>query len=472
MRVQFIYTNQNQFPFPIAPLGILTLAAIIEKQGHSVAVTDLMFSKTPELDIENDIKDYSPDLVALSIRNYNNQDAINFESYIDKIRGFVDKIRKLTDAKVVCGGPGFTRMPEEIFQQTGVDFGLAGEAEESFPLLVAKLDQGKSVNDIPGIVMYVNEELHHNPSIPIHDLDVYPFQNVGLIDYQKYLDDGGYVGIETKRGCPNVCIYCDDSLVAGKSVRMKKPERVVDEIECIQNNYDLKDFYFADSLFTLPTNHFEAICRDICNRGIDIRFEAEATPKGINDQNARLLKEAGCIGIFFTIDTGSNKMLESLRKSFTKQEIVNAAHAFSHAKLPYAVCVNLGGPGETMETFQETISLLKTLPDYTAVFFGLGFKIERDTALDRIAQKEGVIDKDIDYIRKGIYFEKNFDRSFLNTIKDVCLENPGWIELHPLENDESDVMLEVLRNSRKRSRIKPGWLKVKELSLLRDVFSG
>jgi len=472
MRIQFIYTNRNKFPFPIAPIGILTLAAIVENQGHTVKVTDLMFSQNPKMDIERDIIHFKPQLIAISFRNYNNHDPLNFESYIDELNDYVDSIRKLTNAIIIIGGPGFTRLPTEIFQQVEVDFGLAGESEESFPQFVEKLEQGDSVNDIAGIVMRIGGEVHSKPCNYIYDLNKYPFQNVGLIDYQKYIDNGGYVGIETKRGCPNSCIYCDDSLIAGKAVRLKNPLRVIQEMKYIIENYGFRDFYFADSLFSLPTNHFEEICREIINSGLKIRFEIEATPQGINLENAFLLKKAGCIGVFLTIDTASPKILKTLKKSFTQQDIMNACKAFSSAKLPYALCVNVGGHGETLETYHETISFLKTLPASSAIFFGLGFKIEKNTELDRIAIQEKIIEKNVDYIRGGIYFAEGFEPGFSKIINEECLKNPGWVKLNLMDTGMTKESVDVLSFSKGRKKIKPAWLRTKELAMIKDILSG
>lgn len=462
MKVLFLYPNRNPFPFPIAPIGILTLAGILKEQGHQVEVIDLMFSESPEADIKGTIGAFAPDLVGISIRNYNNQDPINFDSYVEQIAGYVRLIRTQTAAAVVCGGAGFTRLPKEILAAIGADYGIAGEAEESFPLFLRKLTDGEGVESVPGIVYRDGTRIFQTAWLPLQDLNRYPFQDFGLIDYRRYLDQGGYVAIETKRGCPNECVYCDDSLIYGRSVRLKKPERVVDEIEHVLTTYGFRDFYFADSLFTLPTSHFQSICREIIRRDLRIRFETEATPAGISKENALLLKKAGCIGIFFTIDTGSPAMLRSLRKSFEIKDIYRAAEAFSSARLPYAVCINLGGPGETRQTFSETIQLLKNLPDYSAVFFGLGFKVEKGTGLDKMAKEIIMLNEDSDYIDRGLYFAEGFGPSFLTEINNICRENPGWVELHPEMLTGSDILMQPA--TKKKKPTKPGWLNVKRLS--------
>lgn len=462
MRILFIYPNRDRFPFPIAPIGILTLSSIVKERGHEAAVTDLMFSEDPKSDIEKDISRFRPDVVAISIRNYNNQNPLRFVSYIDEIKSYVDCIRMATKATVVCGGAGFTRLPKEILLEVGADYGISGEAEESFPLFLEQLALGVDMMNVPGIVANRGGVVFQKTWLPVRELDQYPFQDIGQIDYKKYLDNGGYVGIETKRGCPNACIYCDDSLIYGKKVRTKRPERVVDEMEFIINRYSYRDFYFADSIFTLPTSHFVEICGEIIERKININFEAETTPVGMTDRNVKLLKKAGCAGVFFGIDSGSARMLKALGKSFNTKDILVSAELFSSQKLPYAVCINFGGPGETVETFNETILLLKGLPDCSAVFFNIGFKIEMGTPLEEIALREGAIPKGIDYARDGLYFAKGFDSGFIKEINALCVENPGWVPLHPEESDLIGGTLEILKKIRKPDA-KPAWLKSKSL---------
>ncbi len=472
MRILFIYPNQDKFPFPIAPIGILILSAIIRDKGHKVAVTDLMFSNDPKTAIKNDIDSFKPDVIAISIRNYNNQNPLNFVCYIDCIREYVDFIRLICKATIICGGAGFTRLPEQIFKETGVDYGLCGEAEESFPVLIEHLaTDNKEMTKIPGIVLRKEDKVVRTPWIPVNNLNNYPFQDVSLIDYEEYIRNGGYVAVETKRGCPNSCIYCDDSLIYGKTVRVKSPLRVVDEIAHITNNFGYRDFYFADSLFTLPPEHFYMICKEILKRDLKIRFEIEAVPIGITQENVKLLKQAGCIGVFFGIDSGSPKILAALQKNFTVQDIKRVASIFSRAGLPYAVCINFGGPGETMKTFDETISLLKSLPDYSAVFMNIGFKIEKGTLLAQLALKEGVINKNTDLARNGSYFAPGFDASFAKKINELCSENPGWIPIYPKTVDQADDTFEGFRKLGKRKKTKPAWIKSKELFYLLKILN-
>ena len=193
------------------------------------------------------------------------------------------------------------------------------------------------------------------------------------IDNQRYFDEGGQAGFETKRGCPRLCIYCADPVAKGNEVRPRAPHSVGEEIENMQK-IGLDNLHTCDCEFNIPEWHAKEICREIIHRnlGDKIQWYAYCSPEYFTDELARVMRQAGCVGIDFGADHGDDSMLWRLGHSYTSDDLIRIREICLHHDIICMFDLLLGSPGETKDSIETTIRLMKKIkPDRVGISLGV-----------------------------------------------------------------------------------------------------
>jgi lipid biosynthesis B12-binding/radical SAM protein len=196
MKVLLISANVTLSPYPLYPLGVSIIAAVLTKAGHQVHQADFLQQNNSLDAIGREVREFGPDLVGISVRNIDNVNLMHEQYYIQNVKDLVSTVRGVSDAKVLLGGAGFSLIPELILNETGADYGIIGEGEV---LAVEFAD-----NAAKGI--YPKERL-------IGSTTRLPGAQIGSALYDErllefYLHSGNIASIQTKRGCTYKCVYC------------------------------------------------------------------------------------------------------------------------------------------------------------------------------------------------------------------------------------------------------------------------
>jgi anaerobic magnesium-protoporphyrin IX monomethyl ester cyclase len=255
-----------------------------------------------------------------------------------------------------------------------IDLGIAGEAEEVFPLL---LDNLAAPWTVPGTLWRIGEDsVAGTPGI-VHcrHLDSLPFPDWEIFDPRVYQEQNRYVasmGVETKRGCPNSCRYCLYPVLQGHCLRLRSPARVVDELEMLHQNYGIRAFHFTDAVVNQPAGHLKVICQEILQRRLEIGWTGFFREDALTDQDVALYQKSGLLTWYFSADGASDYSLRLLGKDLTRNQILQAAQlaAASGILTVYHFLVNL--PGETRDSVDQTRALLDHLFDLHAARGNLG----------------------------------------------------------------------------------------------------
>ena len=221
----------------------------------------------------------------------------------------------------------------------------------------------------------------------------FPPQRRDVVDNVRYLAEGGMGNIETKRGCDRKCIYCADPLIKGRSIRVRDPRAVVDEIEALLDR-GVDVLHTCDSEFNLPPTHATAVCEEMVSRkvGERVRWYAYMSPKPFTAGFASVLKRAGCVGINFGVDSGSDVMLARLGRDFTAQDILDTAGICRDHRMTFMFDLLLGGPGENRETVAETVALMRRA-DPDRVGTAVGVRMYPGTPFARAVKTEGSLEQ-------------------------------------------------------------------------------
>jgi radical SAM superfamily enzyme YgiQ (UPF0313 family) len=205
---------------------------------------------------------------------------------------------------------------------------------------------------------------------------------------------------------------------------------VVDEMEFISERFGVRNFFFTDGLFSFPPDHAMAICQELTERKLDISWGSDINPVSLSRELVSALKGAGCRSLALGIDTASKRMLKSYHKGFEKEDIAQAAKLLDEAEIPFACFILFGGPGETLDTVEETIDFLKDRPQ--RIFLRAGIRIYKGTELERQARREGVLREKHDMLSPTFYLSKELGEGFQERLDRYCEGRENWFSINKM----------------------------------------
>jgi len=208
------------------------------------------------------------------------------------------------------------------------------------------------------------------------------------------------IPIITSRGCPYRCIYCSKSVFGGK-YRANSPTYVVDEIEHLMEKFNVREIAFYDDVFTLDKKRVFAICEELGRRRIEIPWTCETRVNLVNKDLVEKMKKAGCYMIAYGVESGTQEILNNLKKDITLEQATRAFELTHKIGIQTIAYFMIGSPGETPKKIEETIKFAKKL-DSDFVQFSITTPFP-GTELFNLAIKEGIVSKDWDdYIYAGL----------------------------------------------------------------------
>ena len=450
---------------PVAPIGAAYLAGMLRAKGYSVNILDLCFVKDDVAAIIERINEYSPDIVGISLRNLDNSTAFGNQSYIERLKHLTDTVKQTTSAPMVIGGSGFSTSLEPLLNYLELDYGIVGEGELPLLQFVRGIEHGKDVTSVPGLVFRQAGETRRNQPDKFIVMDNLPLPAWDLVDLKKYLNHGGYGGIQTKRGCMFNCIYCNYPVIEGKCYRLRSPELVVDEIEMLHILHGVKHFFFVDSVFSFPEHHARDICREIIKRGLKISWEAMTNPRGITEELVELMERSGCIGVELGIDSASEEMLFNMGKNFTCDDISRTAKLYKRYGIPFSIYLLLGGPGETDQTIKETVDFLDQIDQPNQVLMNFGIRVYAGTPLAAAAVKEGRIENEDQLLRAVTYVSKELQTDYFPVLDSYCRSRLHWSNATDWNSPVSGIMMKVAQ----LLKLRPFWKNARILGYIRKV---
>ena len=417
--------NPNQMKPAVAPLALDYLAHALKESKFQVDLLDLCFSTNVSLEIKSYFARNDVMAVAVTLRNTDDTYLASQDFCIDRYKQVIDLLKARTDAPIVLGGSGFSIMPQAVLSYYGLDLGIWGEGELSLPLLVESIAAKRDYRDVPGLVFRSGEGFRINEPkyLALSRMDA-PERNT--VDNYRYFVEGGMGGVESKRGCPQGCIYCADPVGKGKKTRLRSPQSVVDEIESLLE-MGIDHLHFCDSEFNIPEGHARDICLELARRGLGdrLRWYAYASPVPFSRELAALCRKAGCAGIDFGADSGSDDILRCLGREFTVADLSRTAEVCHQEGITFMYDLLLGGPGETRESMRQTIEAMKRLaPDRVGVSFGV--RVFPRTRMAEMVREQGSL-KDNPNLHGTIEGNDNFFRPVFYVSSGLGADSAGYL---------------------------------------------
>jgi len=398
-----------------APAGLISIAGVLRRRGHNVRICQVhnhvLAQDEEDLpllreEIQALLRESSPDVVAISVRNVGAQRRpLNPFCLIQYYSAFYDArvvraLRMLSSVPVVIGGTAFSVEPGLYMKFVRPDYGLIGEGEESLPALLDALGAGREAADIPGLVRDASDmEGAARTCGHVTDMSILGAGACDVVaDFPgEYYLDGGFATVQTKRGCAMSCTYCTTPFFEGHRYRYRPMGHVIDEIKAYQEHWGAKHFFFVDATFNHPIDHALDLCNAILEAGLDIEWYSEVTAGAFNEELCRAMVRSGCIGVSLTPDSCCESVLKAYGKGFGVAEVKNAVTLLRKHGIPFQCHLIVGGPRETKETFAESVAFCSEhIKDEVAYFYDK-MVITRRAPVFQTAVNEGLIDPTIKY---------------------------------------------------------------------------
>ena len=344
------------------PIGIMSLSAVLKRAGHECVMFDQANPETPNEVIIEEIRRQRPALVGLSF--------LSTTSY-PYAKILARQIRAVdAEVRLAFGGVFATLNAQLVkLQCPEVDFVCRGDGEQLLLDLVERLEAPESV---AGVTWTKDGQLVHNPNRVLdRDLDQWPFpdrESLPLdfiesmpLDVPAVLSMERFTTMQTSRGCPWPCVFCDIPIFNEGKWRSRSAQHVVDEFtELQQSGYG--SVYFVDDHFLLQPKRIEAICKGINDEGITIQWGCEGRVDSTAQHLFPTMAKAHCRTLMFGVESGSQLVLDRLKKEQTLAEVETAVTNAKQAgiEIVHGFFV-VGTPDETVEDMRATFDFASKL---------------------------------------------------------------------------------------------------------------
>lgn len=338
-------------------LGLLSLAAVAEADGHTVQIYDpkrlIKWGKLPyDLTLYEraalDMLAARPQAVGFTALGCSFLFALNVAALLK---------RHEPDLPILLGGPHATMLHRQILERfPQFDIVVRHEADEIFPAVLANLGQ-RRFHEIEGMSWRGSRALglHFNPGKPIvKDLDRLP-----IVSYDHYpVSELGLdlLRIEAGRGCPFMCTFCSTASFFQRSFRLKSAGRLVVELDRLHSHYGFSDFKLDHDLFTVNRRKILEFCEAVNGRGY--RWRASARIDCVDEELLNKMAEAGCVGLYFGIETGSARMQQVAKKRLDLGLVEPILAVAEHLGIETTASFITGYPEELEQDQADTLDLL------------------------------------------------------------------------------------------------------------------
>ncbi|MBF0122198.1 MAG: radical SAM protein [Candidatus Omnitrophica bacterium] len=346
-------------------LGLCYLAAILKRHQFDVKIVDTILLHLTMEDVLKEIQAYSPDVVGITV------------STLSSIRANIlaQKIKKsFPNITLIAGGPHISECTRAFFIQSSFDVGVIGEGEWTILELARALRDKEPLGTVNGLLYKdQGEVVSTKPRAMEKDLDQFPFPVRELLPPLKnyrpsalYYKRTPVTQMMTSRGCPAQCIFCDTPF--GKTVRYHSPEYVIDEMILLKERFGIKEVLINDDTFVVNKQRIYEICRLMRKKNLGLTWSCNVRVNMVDYDILKEMKASGCWLIMPGVESGSQEILNLLRKGITLEQVVQVhgwAHKLGLLTKPSFI---IGNPGDTLKSIDQTIRFAKSLRSYYPSF--------------------------------------------------------------------------------------------------------
>lgn len=396
-------------------VGLVSLAAYLNRTGieSSVLTSDLLLNSGPGDMLNMDAASYArgQEIYESALRDDDhpiwakisdvikttNPKAVGIK-YLTPAKCVVEKIASLVkeidnDTKVIVGGHHPTFCFENVMKNSDIDFAITGEGEIPLAKLSKEIINGTfNWGSVPSLAYREADGSIRKTknAVLMSDLDVLPFPARDCVlhcDYSVYRTHY----MLSARGCPYACAFCSDRQMWQNRVRRRSVSNVIEELRMLKETYDPVFVDFNDGTFTYDLKYLKEFCEGMIAEDLNVMWRCTARYDNVSEEMLKLMKKANCSGLYFGLESGSSRILDSVNKKTTPDQIRTASKMVQDSGIVSMASVLLGLPDEKSEDVARTLKFMK---DLACDFFDINcyvplpgtslFKLVNDEAFEQI----------------------------------------------------------------------------------------
>lgn len=343
--------NAPNFLFP--PLELMYLSAQAKAAGAEVMLLDAIAEGLTESAALARAREFRPDITV----------AIMAIEYFGNDTGFLGALKRQSDGALV-GSFGYlpSHFTNETFSASGSDFVLAGEPDLAFRGLIEAITVGREQPDVPGVAWRADNGDRVVEYQRLESLDELPFADQAAIDHSRYGEPffgRPYTTFQSARGCPFSCVYCVRTY--GRKLALASAGHVVAEVADAVERFGIRYFRFMDDTFTVSRRRVFEICEGIEGLGRDLNWSCLTRPNTIDGEVASALRAAGCKRVYVGIESGSQKVIDYLKRGYRLDDIAGNLEQVRRSGLEMVGWFIVGSPVECRDDFEASLALARRL---------------------------------------------------------------------------------------------------------------
>jgi radical SAM superfamily enzyme YgiQ (UPF0313 family) len=338
------------------PIGVLRVAGSLVEENYDVKIIDQRADNSWKEILKKELKK-NPICVGMS--SMTGKQIFN-GLMISKI------IRENYDEPIVWGGIHPSLLPQQTLENKFVDIVVRGEGEITILDLIKKLEKRKPLKDVKGISYKVKGKIFHNPEREFLDLNKLPDIPYHLIDIKKYLtaripNAKRHLPVYTSRGCIHRCAFCYNTVFNKKTWRAMKPEKVVETISELINDFKIDSMTIDDDNFWVDKKRVEKICQLLKKEKIDIFWQSGCRLDYIYKFSKNFLKSLNSSGLSVLqlgAESGCQRILDLMKKDITVKQIIEGNKKLASVNIIPKYSFMAGFPTETRNELYESVDLM------------------------------------------------------------------------------------------------------------------
>jgi radical SAM superfamily enzyme YgiQ (UPF0313 family) len=407
----------------------LIISALLREDNHKINFLDANAQNMSFSVIENYVRETKPECIIFTFNSW----IIDYDLKICSV------IKKINPSCKTIGYSWYAEnfSKEILTKYSLLDIQIIGDPFSVIPDLIKQLESQGNLKDIGGIAyrdkinqISINKKLEIKKKfkdlpLPAYDL-IDSFKPYYL--YSPLLKP--YALIYAGKGCPYNCAYCPD---ANTQYSGRSAKDIIKEFELLKDLGNVKYVWFYDEVFTINRNRVIKVCNELIKKNLKIRWFCDSRVDLVDKKLLTLMKAAGCIGISYGVESGSPKILNSMKKSITIKQVKNALKWTREAGIPIQLNLILGYIGENDYTLKETENLVKiTLPEILQISIILAMQgtefseiaIQNKWVCDNLTWQEKITDIRLD---KNRYEPYNLNlQQEIKRLNKILYLNPKW----------------------------------------------
>ncbi len=340
------------------PWSLLYVGSSLKEQGYSVRIIDEIIEPDWKKLITAELKN-KPSLIGITCMTGKQiKYGLRFSSFI----------KAFSSIPVVWGGVHPSIFPEQTLVNDNIDFIILDEGEQTILELMQHLDDKQPIELIKGLGFKDKEKVLINESRPFLNMENLPKLHYSLIDIERYMGKrfGSQRSFElcTSRGCPHRCRFCYNQTTSRNTWRSLRAEKILNDLQELIDNFKIDAVTWREDNFFVNRQRVQNIAERMIREKVNIKWHADCRIDYIDeydDSFIALLKKSGCHTLTLGVESGSNKILQSINKDITIEQVLRVKDKLSRHRIYQNYHFMMGIPEESKKDIKDTINLIHSL---------------------------------------------------------------------------------------------------------------